>query len=70
MIVCGGQIEAYRVNSFRPVVSDQRVKMDEVQHPARIKEKTVTINHKPGNDRCRRALTTGTEYRIQLREFA
>jgi hypothetical protein len=29
MIVYEGQIEAYRVNSFRPVVSDQPVKMDE-----------------------------------------
>ena len=26
MIVYGGQIEAYRVNSFRPVVPDQWVK--------------------------------------------
>jgi hypothetical protein len=34
-----GQMQANRVNSCRPVVSDQREKMDEAQQTARIEEK-------------------------------
>jgi adenylate cyclase len=35
----GEQLEAYRVNSCKRIVSDQREKMDEAQHTARTEEK-------------------------------